>query len=81
MNNDCSYNNLNFQPQPRRRNPRVIATTLVIAAFTLFWFVIPHDILCWILLLPLVCLAWAASYGFRQALSDLIKMLQRIEQK
>ncbi len=81
MNSNRSYNNLNFQHQPRRGNPKVIATILVIVAFTLFWFVISHNVLYWILLLPLVCLAWAASYGFRQALSDLIKMLQRIERK
>jgi hypothetical protein len=78
MNSNSSYNNLNFQPQPRRRNSKVIFTILVITAFILLWFVFPHNVLFWILLLPLVFLSWSASYGFRQALSDLIKLLQKI---
>ena len=78
MNSNSSYNNLNFQPQPRRRNSKAIFTILAIATFILLWFVFPHNVLFWILLLPLVFLSWSASYGFRQALSDLIKLLQRI---
>jgi hypothetical protein len=78
---NSSYHNLNFQRQPGKRNSKVIATIIVLAAFILLWFVFPHNVLFWILLLPLLCLSWSASYGFRQALSDLIKILQRIEQK
>jgi hypothetical protein len=78
MDKTGNYNNLNFHPQPRRRNSKVIFTILVITAFILLWFVFPHNVLFWILLLPLVFLSWSASYGFRQALSDLIKLLQKI---
>jgi hypothetical protein len=81
MDKSDSYDNLNFQRQPRRMNSQLMATGLIIAAFTFLWWIIPPSDLYWVLLLPLVGLAWSANYGYRSALSDLIKALQKLEQR
>ena len=79
MNKTGGYDNLNFQRQPRRIAPQIIAALVAIAVFTLLWLVIPQTFLYWLLVIPLACLSWVASYGFRHAVSDLIKLLQRLE--
>jgi hypothetical protein len=79
MNKTSNYSNLNFKRQPRRMPPKIIASLVIMTIFTFLWVVIPQIFLYWILVIPLVCLAWAATYGFRNALSDLIKMLQKLE--
>jgi hypothetical protein len=49
------------------------------AIFTFLWLVVPQAFLYWILVIPLACLGWAATYGIRSAISDLIKLLKRLE--
>ena len=79
MNKTDSYNNLHFERQPRRMSSKLIVTGGIILAFTFLWLVIPQDFLYWVLLIPLICLAWSANYGFQNALADLIKVLQKLE--
>jgi len=79
MDESGNYRNLNFKLPPRRIPTNIIATLIIMAIFTFFWLVIPHPFLYWVLLFPLACLSWAATYGFRNALSDLIKVLRKLE--
>jgi hypothetical protein len=79
MDKTGNYSNLNFQSQPRKIPSRIITTLVIMAIFTFLWLVIPKLFLYWVLVIPLACLAWTATYGYRNALSDLIKILQRLE--
>ena len=79
MDTKGNYNNLNFNRQPGRMPPKIFATVTIMAIFTFLWLVIPQSFLYWILLVPIACIAWAATYGYRNALSDLIKVLQKLE--
>ena len=71
--------NLRFERRPRSIPVSLIVIGITLAAFTLAWFVIPHGALYRLMLLPLGGLAWAASYGWRRALSILIAGLSRLE--
>ena len=79
MDKQGMYSNLNFKLPPRRIPPQIMAALIVMALFTFVWLVIPHAFLYWVLLIPLASLAWAATYGFRNALADLIKVLRKLE--
>jgi hypothetical protein len=73
------YSNLNFNHAPTRRASKIIAVFVNMAIFTFLWLVVPQAFLYWILVIPLACLSWAATYGTRSAISDLIKLLKRLE--
>ena len=72
--------NLRFE---RRAHPipyRVIAIGVGLGIFTLLWTLIPSRTLYWLLLSLMAVLVWVASYGWRQALAALIRLLHRLEQ-
>lgn len=79
MDKSGNYSNLNFKPQPRRLSSKIITLIILMAIFTFLWLVIPQSFLYWILLIPVACVSWAATYGYRNALSDLIKVLRQLE--
>jgi len=76
----ANYRNLRFERRPRSVPVPLIVVGITSAAFTLAWIVIPHGALYWLMLLLLGGLAWAASYGWRRALSNLIAALRRLEE-
>jgi hypothetical protein len=79
MDKQGMYSNLNFDHPLRRMSPKIIATIVILAIFTFLWLVIPQSFLYWVLIMPMACLSWAATYGFRNAISDLIKVLRTLE--
>jgi hypothetical protein len=79
MEKQGTYRNLNFNHSPTRLASKIIAIFSIMAVFTFLWLVIPQAFLYWILVVPLACLSWAATYGIRSAISDLIKLLKRLE--
>lgn len=59
-----------------RRATVLLATPIL---FSLLWLILPHNVLYW-LLLPLVSASmWMASYGWRWAVADLRRALERLE--
>ena len=50
-----------------------------LAFFTVAWLSIPKTTLYWLLLPAVATVAWAASYGWRQALTSLIAFLSRLQ--
>jgi hypothetical protein len=78
MNKPTDYGHLNFQRQPWKIPGRVLATVGVVILLSLLWWILPPVVLYWLLLFPVVGLTWAATYGFREALKDVIKLLQRL---
>jgi hypothetical protein len=79
MDKQGMYSNLNFNHPPTRLASKIIAIFVILAVFTFLWLVVPRAFLYWILVIPLACLSWAATYGIRSAISDLIKLLKRLE--
>jgi hypothetical protein len=79
MDKQGMYSNLNFNHAPTRLASKIIAVIVIMAIFTFLWLIVPRVFLYWILLIPLACLSWAATYGIRSAISDLIKLLKRLE--
>jgi len=79
MDKQGMYSNLNFNHAPTRLASKIIAVIVILAIFTFLWLIVPQVFLYWILVIPLACLAWAATYGIRSAISDLIKLLKQLE--
>ncbi len=71
---------LRFERRPRPLPYRLISVGVGVGVFTLLWVLIPHDALYWLLLLLLAVLVWAATYGWRQWLAAITRLLNRLEQ-
>jgi hypothetical protein len=78
MNKPTGFEHLNFQRIPWKLSGQVIATLGVIIVFSLLWWLIPHLFLYWLLLFPLAGITWMATYGYQKALTDVIKLLQKL---
>ena len=74
------YRGLHFERPTRIRFPRLIAMGLGVIFFSITWLCVPHNVLFWLLLLPVCGSIWVASYGWRQALTILLAWLHRLEQ-
>ena len=79
MEDPSSYRGLNFSDERRRVSRRLIGVVVAGAVFTLAWWILPHAALYWLLLPPVVILAWMASYGWREANAHLIRFLESLE--
>ena len=79
MENNSSYNNLNFSHRPRNISSKVITTIIILVVFTLMMLFIPKLFLWLILLFPLAFLSWSATYGFGGTLSDLTRLFRKLE--
>jgi hypothetical protein len=79
MDKSNRFSNLRFERQTRFLNSRLVAVGIVLAVFSLAWLIIPLNFLFFLLLLPIAGIAWAASYGWRHALSILLDCLHRLE--
>jgi len=80
MDKSNRFRNLRFERQTWFFNPRLVAVVIALVLLSLAWLTIPLNILFFLLLLPIVAIVWAASYGWRQALSILLDWLHRLEQ-
>jgi len=81
MNNLNEFQNFRFDRRTRFIPGKMLSMGIAVIVFSLAWFFIPHAALYWILLVGFIILVWAAGFGWRQALSNLINWLQRLEQQ
>ncbi|MGD8457502.1 MAG: hypothetical protein PVF83_14060 [Anaerolineales bacterium] len=80
MNNFQHFNNLNFDRTINRIPRRLIPTIGIPIGFSILWHFASPSTTFWFLFFSLAILSWAASYGWRQALTSLIDMLQQVAQ-
>ncbi|MDH3943342.1 MAG: hypothetical protein OEV06_04520 [Anaerolineae bacterium] len=73
------FSGLNFEQQPRRLSPRLVAIGITILLYLLGWRLIPAAALFWFGLLGVAALGWIASFGWREAVAVLIRWLERLE--
>ena len=75
------YEKIDFRPRrPRIFNPLTFQA-IGLGGFLILWWLVPHGILLFLLIPALAVLIWAASFGWRQALSQLIEFLQTLEDR
>jgi hypothetical protein len=79
MDKSNRFRNLRFEPKAWFLNPRLVTVGIILAMFSLGWLIIPLNFLFFLLLLPIAGIVWAASYGWRHALSILLDWLHRLE--
>jgi hypothetical protein len=79
MNQSNRYRNLRFERRAWFSNHRLITVSLALALFAISWWIIPASFLFFLLLAPVAGVVWAATYGWRQALSILLGCLRKIE--
>jgi hypothetical protein len=78
MNKSDLFGNLNFRARPRRVPARLWIIGAAFVIFTLLSLIVPQSGLYWLLLPVILCLTWAASYGWRPAVAASIQLLHWI---
>jgi len=79
MENRNSFTNLNFRKWIRRRNQRLMIFIISSLSYLILMWILPASTLATILLFIVPVLIWVASYGWRTALNQVIRYLQRFE--
>lgn len=76
-----SFDSLQFERRQRMRPVlRSLAPyILVLGLFTVIFSLLPRSVVYWLTLPLLALLVWASTFGWRQAVSELIKALRRLE--
>jgi len=80
MNEIPIFQNMRFARPRWSPSRRLITVLLIVIVFCLFWRFIPHTTLVWLLAPCIAAVGWMATYGWRQALSNLIEFLSQLEQ-
>ena len=71
----------NLRFQTRRSVPyRVIAVGAILAIFILLWVVVANSVFYWLGLFLVGVLTWMATYGWREWVAVMIRILRRLEQ-
>ena len=74
------FDHLNFERQTRfRPSPRLLFFAGSVLVYLLVWQFLPAATLFWLGLPITIGLIWTASFGWRTALSELTRFLQRLE--
>jgi len=73
------FTNLNFKRWIRRRNQRLMIFIISFISYLFIMWILPASTLATILLFVVPVLIWVASYGWRSALNQVIRYLQRFE--
>ena len=81
MFNRNPFENFNFRPRRPALTSPLVLQGVGLAVFVLLWWLIPHGLLIYLLIPAIAALIWAASFGWRQALSQLIEFLQTLEDR
>lgn len=74
-----SFSHLNFRGRISRLNPRLATFMVSLVGYLFLMWVLPSGILLIILLFIVPTLVWVASYGWRTALNQVIRYLQRFQ--
>ncbi len=79
MDESNAYKNLNFSLPNHRISPHILTVAIAFAGFTVMWWAIPASAFYWLFAPIFILLVWMASYGWRTAVTNLVKFLQLIE--
>ena len=79
MENRKFYKNLNFGSWVQRRNQRLMIFVFSFLGYLILMWILPGNIMTIILLFIVPTLIWVASYGWRIALNQVIRYLQRFQ--
>ncbi len=79
MENRNSFTNLNFSKWIRQRNQRLMIFIISFLSYLILMWILPASTLVTILLFIMPVLIWVASYGWRSALNQVIRYLQRFQ--
>jgi len=79
MENHNRYENLNFRRWVNRWNRHFITFIISILGYLILMWILPNSALVTILLFLVPVLIWGASYGWRTALTQVIRYLQRFQ--
>jgi predicted membrane protein len=79
MENRNQYENLNFRRWVNRQNRRLIIFIISILGYLILMWILPESALVTILLFIVPVLIWVSSYGWRTALTQVIRYLQRFQ--
>ena len=79
MQTNNSFSHLNFSGRISRLNPRLVAFMASLVGYLFLMWVVPSGILLIILLFIVPTLVWVASFGWRTALNQVIRYLQRFQ--
>jgi len=79
MENRNIFTNLNFKTWVGRRNQRLMIFIISFLAYLILMWILPASTLVTILLFIVPVLIWIASYGWRSALNQVIRYLQRFQ--
>jgi len=79
MKNRSTFEKLNFRKWIRRRNQRLMIFIISFLSYLFIMWILPVSTLVTILLFIVPVLIWIASYGWRSALNQVIRYLQRFD--
>jgi len=79
MDNHNPFHHLRFE-RPMRLPIKPLVIGGALAAFTTAWWLMPHEVLFWLLLPTFAAMLWVASFGWRDAIRALQALLHRLEQ-
>ena len=74
-----SFSHLNFRNRISRLNPRLVTFMVSLVGYLFLMWVLPSGLLLTILLFIVPTLVWVASFGWRTALNQVIRYLQRFQ--
>ena len=74
-----NFSHLNFRSRISRLNPRLVTFMVSLVGYLFLMWVLPSGLLLTILLFIVPTLIWVASYGWRTALNQVIRYLQRFQ--
>ena len=79
MENHNQYENLNFRRWANRQNRRLMIFIISVLGYLILMWVLPDSVLVTTLLFLVPVLIWVASYGWRTALTQVIRYLHRFQ--
>jgi hypothetical protein len=79
MDNKNIFTNLNFRAWVRRRNQRLMIFVISFLSYLIIIWILPASTLVTFLVFVVPVLIWVASYGWRTALNQVIRYLQRFQ--
>lgn len=74
-----SFSHLNFKGRISRLNPRLVTFMVSLGGYLFLMWVLPSGFLLIIMLFIVPTLVWVASYGWRTAINQVIRYLQRFQ--
>ena len=73
------FTHLNFERRIPRLHSRLTALLIAVGIFLLLWWILPIPTVLVILLFIVPILVWVASYGWHNALEQVIRYLERLQ--